>query len=342
MKEIVVKIGKEIHPDRLKGATLEEMKMNEKVLSDSADKLKPIKGGLSKCWVCNSTISRDIASVYGIKFVQCLKCSHVYRKYLISEQAVYDFFETDEDINCHLNKGQFEYRYKFVSKPKVDAVMQARKKLGYGKKGRWLDAACGGGDLLYYIKNRYGWDVFGFDINDQGIKVAKSRGINVCQADIFKYYEQIYKDDGRFDVISFNGFLDLAVNPLRHLQIAKKMLKPDGMVMINNPKANSITTELIKLLPEHAIRQATVATRSIFTDKSMKLLLKKAGFKVVFDWRFGLDFYTYLSMMAMINPKLAQSSVHKFFINHYNEFQKIIDRNNCSDFMFYIAQKSRV
>lgn len=76
----------------------------------------------------------------------------------------------------------------------------------------------------------------------------------------------------------------------------------------------------------------------VFTDKSMKNFREDNGFTILRDWRFGLDFHTYMSMVTMNIPQLAANPVNKFFVDHYNEFQQLIDKHSYNDTIFYVAQ----
>jgi 2-polyprenyl-3-methyl-5-hydroxy-6-metoxy-1,4-benzoquinol methylase len=334
-----VKIGKHVHPEKLKGTSLKDFLLNAKTIAKSSKALAPFKGKKAKCWVCGSSNSKDAMSVYGIKFVQCQNCTHIYQKHIIPDEVIYKFFKKDKKINCHLPRKQFDYRAKYVSKPKVDEVMKLRKtrKMSF-KNGNWLDIGCGVGDLLYYVKNKYGWDVVGIDINKPGIKITTKHGITAYQSDIFDYYESINRGKKYFDVVSAMGYFDLVTSPVKHLEAVRKLLRPHGMLVINQPRSNSFTIDLIRTVPDKALRHCNALQRSIFTDKSMKSFLENNGFKIIFDWRFGLDFYTYISIVTMKIPELEKSKINKFFVEHDNKFQKIIDNHGYNDTLFYVAQ----
>lgn len=335
-----MKISKTVHPEKLKGTKLEEIASQSKIAQETARGLAKAEGKKkAKCWVCGSSKSKDAVSVYGIEFVQCANCSHAYQKYIIPETEVIKFFTTDEDINCHLPQEQFNYRAKYVSKPQVEEVMRLRKERKKEvKKGSWLDLGCGAGNLLYQVKKMHNWDAVGIDINKQGVDMAKKHGVRAYQTDTFGYYNDISNGKEKFDVISAVGYFDLITHPLKHLEVVKKLLKHKGMFMIAQPRFNSLTVDSIKTFPECAIRYCNAVQRSIFTDKSMKMFLEKNGFKIIFDWTYGMDFYTYMAMVTMKIPRLADSNMHKFFVEHYNEFQTIIDKHKHNDNLFYIAE----
>jgi cyclopropane fatty-acyl-phospholipid synthase-like methyltransferase len=337
-------ISKPIDPTRLKGTKLEDYKSQMKIAADTANffsKVKKDKNNLSNCWVCGIRDYGDSFNVAGIEFVQCSNCHHYYQKYILSEDVVYKFFEVDEKINCHLPQEQFDYRSKFVSKPKIDAFMQLRKELGLNNsKGNWLDAGCGAGELLYQVKKDYGWEVVGYDISKFGVEMAEKNGVKAFQLDIFQFYKEIFQK-GKvkpFDIFSAIGYFDMVANPLEHLLLVKKMIKKGGFIMIDQPKFNSMSGDLIRALPDYAFRYANALERSIFTDQSLRYFLEKNGFEVMLDWRYGLDFYTFMGMISVKIPELAGTPVMKFLLEHFNEFQEIIDKHDYRDSLFYIAR----
>jgi 2-polyprenyl-3-methyl-5-hydroxy-6-metoxy-1,4-benzoquinol methylase len=337
-------VHKPIHPEKLKGIGLDNFNAQVKIAEDTAQLFNKIDHSFpeSRCWVCDSSEVIEGITVYNIEFLQCKNCSHVYQKYVIPDQIVYKFFESDEDINCHLPQEQFDYRTEYVSKPKIEQLMLSRKELGLSNDhGKWLDIGCGGGELLYQVKNKYHWDVVGLDINQPGIEMAKKHGIDAYKMDIFEFFAKIHRKQEAvipFDVVSAIGYFDVVIDPRKHLELLKKMMKPDSLIMIDQPRFNSFTVDLIKIIPESALRYCNALDRSIFTDESLKKFLEDAGFELVLDWRFGLDFYTFMSIMTTKIPQLSDSKIMKFFIENYNDFQNIFDQKNYNDCLLYVAR----
>ena len=153
----IVDISKPIDAERLKGGDLESFKEHVRIFAETAEHLLQQKGEKGFCWVCGSTEADKVFAVFGVDFMQCRECSHVYNARIIPDEASYALYETDEDINCHLSDGQYVFRVQQVSGPKADKVLEVRKRLGQSTgQGRWLDVACGGGEMLDARPNAVG------------------------------------------------------------------------------------------------------------------------------------------------------------------------------------------
>lgn len=253
---------------------------------------------------------------------------------------MYEFFAKDEDLNCHIGLEQYEFRLRWLGFPKVDKVLERRGELGLStEKGRWLDVACGSGDMLGAVNQR-GWHGVGFDISKPGVDMAKSFGNEAYCCDIKEFYARFFEGAEpmeMFDVVSCIGYFDLLITPREHLALIRKMLKPGGMVYIDQPRFDSATCDLIRAVPGRATRYLNFGQRSIFTDASLTRFYEEEGFDLVLKWKFGLDFYTMLSYLCMAYPALVESDIVGFCYKHYNEFQKVFDDNDYSDTLLFLG-----
>jgi 2-polyprenyl-3-methyl-5-hydroxy-6-metoxy-1,4-benzoquinol methylase len=332
-----IKTYKPINPRTLKRRAISSFESEQKGLMDIAEALlKFDRIKTSACCICqNADNSNVVVTVFGIDFVECPECGHLYQKYMISEENILSFFKKDTFVNLHVDDEQFQYRLEHVNKPKVDQVLRFIK-----KKGKWLDAGCGVGELLYYAKS-IGFDAYGFDISNPGCAMAKKNGLNVEQGELHQYKEKHV--DEKFDVASMIGYLDMVVDPVGHLNTINEMLNDEGVVIIDQPRYDSFSCELIKTSPETSLRYLNPMQRSVFSEKSLLLILEKAHFEPLLLWRIGLDFYEFLSTVCLHMPQFGDSKPFNFLIDHMNSFQKIFDENNASDTMVIIAKKkSRV
>ena len=122
--------SKKINPEKFKGDGYESMYETVQFAERTASYLnKENKEKVKNCLVCDQNHHNDVLTAFGIEFVQCQSCTHVFQKYQISDEAVYRFFESDTEINCHLVEDHFQYRCENINKPKIEEIMMSFKKL---------------------------------------------------------------------------------------------------------------------------------------------------------------------------------------------------------------------
>jgi 2-polyprenyl-3-methyl-5-hydroxy-6-metoxy-1,4-benzoquinol methylase len=333
--------SKSIDPEKLKGLGLGAFNDNVRMVRDmnSALALHKEKGYESNCLVCGSDQKTPVVTVHGIDYVQCMDCTHVYQSRYIPDQYLYDFFEHDTDINVHVAEGQFEYRHIHVNKPKAKALFdlfeETQKKF---ENKRWLDCACGAGDMMYAVKE-FGWNSVGFDIGRPGIEIARKAGLDAHCTDIDGYLSGPFKEGQSvpFDVISAIGYLDV-VDPVKTINSMKKMMRKGSFIIVDQPKFSSVAIDLIRRMPETAIRYLNAAQRSNFTPQSLRKLFTDAGFAVRLEWYFGLDMYQLLCAMCVAEPRFVDSEIYKTMVRNFNRFQSIIDDDGKSDSMVFAAE----
>jgi len=329
------KIHKPVDPKALKSRAISSFELEQRNWQDVASILLKFKRILSSaCLICgNSDNSNLVATVYGVDFIECPNCGHLYQKYMIDEQDIITFFKKDTFVSLHVDDEQFRYRLECVNKPKVDEVLKF-----VDSKGKWLDVACGAGELLYYVKS-IGFDAYGFDISNPGCEMAKRYGLNVEQADLYHYKEK-HKDE-KYDVVSMIGYLDMISNPTDHIRTINDMLNNEGVVIIDQPRYDSFACELIKICPNTSLRYLNPLQRSVFSKKSLLKMLHDANFEPLLLWGIGLDFYELLSTMCLHIPSFNSSKPFNFLLDNYNTFQKVFDKNNVSDTMIVVARKNK-
>jgi len=148
-----------------------------------------------------------------------------------SELAKY--YQTDEYIShTDTKRNLFEKVYHLVReyaiKNKIVLINTEQE------KGSLLDVGCGTGDFLYAAKNN-GWSVLGIEPNEDARTKANSK-INNSVFDTSKL-ESLSADS--FDVITLWHVLEHLPNLEEQIQVFKKLLKPNGILIIAVPNHNS-------------------------------------------------------------------------------------------------------
>jgi 2-polyprenyl-3-methyl-5-hydroxy-6-metoxy-1,4-benzoquinol methylase len=137
--------------------------------------------------------------------------------------------------------------------------------------GRVLDVGCGSGDWLALMKEM-GWRVAGVDFDQNAVKIAQERGLDVvCGA-----LEQQKHPDDSFDAVTLNHVIEHVPNPIETVKECLRILKPGGTLVVLTPNASSATHRIFKqdwrgLEPPRHLH--------IFSTRSLRDLHVRAGFK---------------------------------------------------------------
>ena len=138
--------------------------------------------------------------------------------------------------------------------------------------GRILDIGCGDGFFLKEVVG-IGWETHGVEINRLAVEKARGNHLNVFYGDL-KAAE--YPTDF-FDVIRLWSVIEHISKPLETLEEIRRILKQDGILIIQVPNYSSAAVRLMKErwsawdVPRHLYH---------FSPETMALLLEKAGFFV--------------------------------------------------------------
>ena len=141
-------------------------------------------------------------------------------------------------------------------------------------KGNLLDVGCGAGFFLSHAKLN-GWNVNGIDLLDEYIQFAKEK-LMIENAQCLSL-ENAQFPEQFFDVITLWDLIEHLPHPLRDLKKINRLIKPGGHLAIWTPNVkNSI------FMKGNWSGYITCQHLYFFSLKTLRQLLKRAGFKIVF------------------------------------------------------------
>ena len=97
---------------------------------------------------------------------------------------------------------------------------------------RLLDIGCGDGILGYFAKNKYK-EVYGLDISDTALKIAKKRGL-ITKKTNFNAGEIPFGND-YFDAITCLDVIEHVFEPINLIKEIHRVLKEKGSLVISTP-----------------------------------------------------------------------------------------------------------
>jgi 2-polyprenyl-3-methyl-5-hydroxy-6-metoxy-1,4-benzoquinol methylase len=195
------------------------------------------------------------------RVVQCNKCSLVYiNPQLKSELIVEGYSEGSDETFVSQAKGR-----EITFKKCLDKIKK------YKKCGKILDLGAAGGSFLH-VARKEGWDVEGIEPNKWLCDWCnKNYGFSIKQGTL----EDYPFPDNTFDVITLWDVLEHVHDPKSILLECNRILKTDGIIVINYPDYGSWLAKILKnkwpfLLSVHLY---------YFTPKTIKRMLNKTNFR---------------------------------------------------------------
>ncbi len=288
-----------------------------------------------RCYVCDGAVSRPEATVYGIRYMRCASCSHVYAEWRLPEREAEEYYRKNEDYSeDYANPKTYRYRLRQIATPKVRFVAR------YAGKGRrrWLDVGTGVGDIIVAAR-RAGFDAQGLEISQSSVRFAKKVfGVTLSTRSLAETLER--EGEGAYDVVSFFGVLEHVTDPREQVRLARRLLAPGGLLVIEVPNADSVSALSDFLYGEQVVRHMYPPFHIMaFTRKSLLRLVRAERFRPAALWYFGLDFYNLFIHWGMQSARVFSSRLADFLLTHANEFQQVIDEKGMSDEFILVARK---
>lgn len=142
-----------------------------------------------------------------------------------------------------------------------------------------LDVGCGTGNVLIKLSTNYKFGLYGVDISENMIKIAKKNLGDKAELKVGDS-EYIPWEDNSFDVIVCNASFHHYPSPEKVLLEMKRVLKNSGLLIIGDPTAPVICRQFINLY----CKISNNGDYKIYSEKEIKALLVKCGFEA-FDFK---------------------------------------------------------
>lgn len=230
-----------------------------------------MNGFKGACPACGATERELLFSQKGWTVYKCSSCG----------LGILDPRPSPEELTALYQDAYFIGHYDEGLTPGTEAMRKRLSQEGhrikffrpFKKIGRVLDIGCGRGYFLMACRER-GFDVQGFDVSEDGAAyVRETLDIPVVTGKLEGAFE-----DGAFDVITMWHSLEHTSDPAKYLELSRRWLKPEGVLVIDVP--NYIGTDArLKWdawedwdIPYHILH---------FTPRSLDMLLQRHGFVVV-------------------------------------------------------------
>jgi ubiquinone/menaquinone biosynthesis C-methylase UbiE len=137
-----------------------------------------------------------------------------------------------------------------------------------------LDVGCYTG-VFVEIAARHGWDAWGVEPSRWAVTQAQARGLHVVQGTL----DTADLPEAYFDVVTLWDVIEHVTDPQRTLQQVRRLLKPEGWVVVHTIDIDSLFARLM------GARWPWLMEMHIyyFSRHTLRAMLERCGFRVLSD-----------------------------------------------------------
>ena len=283
------------------------------------------------CYVCNGKKTRKVSKFYGINYVKCQKCNHVFTDRRLSDQGLKKYYSEDEHyFNEAYTKKSIINMRKNIFRPKIKFIKK------YTKGKNWLDIGSGDGTAVAIAKLA-GFRSSGIEMSKTAREFAKKYHKVELQDKTLENF--VIENTKKWNVVSFFGVLEHVPNPTQMVRLANNLLAKDGIIALELPNYNSLSTyvqKLSKIPDRHLIPYAHIM---MYTIKSAQYILEKNGFKPIAVWFYGMDMIEFFKHISRKDKDFAKSELSDLLIKKLNALQGIFDEDGMGDQFLILGGK---
>ena len=140
---------------------------------------------------------------------------------------------------------------------------------------RLLDVGSSSGSCVA-IANDMGINAEGVDPSQRAVSSGKRRGLNLHHG----YLEEVAFSNNSFDAITIHEVIEHVSDPFKLLKECKRILTPDGVLVIGTGNTDSWTMKFRKNKWDFFDMNLHGGHISFFSPKSLKILANNAGFEI--------------------------------------------------------------
>jgi 2-polyprenyl-3-methyl-5-hydroxy-6-metoxy-1,4-benzoquinol methylase len=241
-----------------------------------------------ECNLCGSAKGHNIPFRYSFKGrylwgVKCDECNLVSiwprpSEEEIQEMYAEEYFTEADNQTHHMDD---DYVAILSNADYSSGVAEMKKRLGLG--GKIMDVGCATGNFLHELKKN-GFDVAGTELSVYASNYGRENfGINIVNAPFDSKLIGTHFSENSFDIIMMNDVLEHFTHPKQALEVAYKLLKPGGVILIQLPGTlNLLSSKLAFAMFRILNTQKTMTIPPYhlteFSNSTSRRILEVAGF----------------------------------------------------------------
>lgn len=278
------------------------------------------------CPICNSKNFTKNVSTHGINYLLCNQCFHVFSENHLTSECLELYYSSTTDYQpIHVNKDSAKVRVDTVAVPKIKIIKDEFFRQNNRHCNSLLDIGAGAGHIVCAAKS-FGINAYGVEPSSVGRHSAKQL-FDIDLNDLDFINAEI--NESSLDMVTFFGVIEHTIDPSSYLIKARKLLKNEGMIFVEIPRHESLTTILDSVFPDMGTRHLEgIEHIHCFSDSSIATLLTNCGLKPCFAYYLGLDWY---ELIMRISVMFEENRVTEYLLENFNTLQHATDLKNLSD-----------
>jgi ubiquinone/menaquinone biosynthesis C-methylase UbiE len=210
------------------------------------------------------------------RIVRCLDCSHIYPNPMPFPARSLDDLYTDTE--------EYFQGHDLEEKKQSALEKMACFEQMLGRRGRYLDVACGRGESLWGARES-GWEYEGVDASSAYLEWAET---NLGVRGRLGTLEEIKFPDNHFDAITMNAIIEHLYDPYGTMREVYRILKPGGLLWFDAPNEDGLYMRIGNLYMRAQGRDWVITLAPTFPPyhvqgfnrRSLRRLLDRVNFKV--------------------------------------------------------------
>lgn len=333
--DLTVRFGKHLDVATLRGTGTEEQVQASDIVASEVASLYSNANltEVEHCPACGSLWrTKDSFPIHGIEYATCSACGHATVMRQPPEEVMrQQFIQSASLASPYTNREVTEFRIEEIAIPKLEWILEQFSKLSGGVPRKVLDVGAGAGHFVEACRRqaidaegielsqdarRFAQDLFGFDLKTEDFLESKT------------HYSDI-------DVVTMWGLLEYVSQPYDFLRKAGSILSPHGIVVVEVPRIDSLSSWVQRSFPDRVSRHLDPASHlNCFSDSSLMEILFRSNLRPVSLWYFGMDLY---ELLVQIQLASGQPNIMNSLSPALNTIQHGFDRHLFSDDVIVMA-----
>jgi 2-polyprenyl-3-methyl-5-hydroxy-6-metoxy-1,4-benzoquinol methylase len=293
----------------------------------------------SLCPACDSPKKKFFMIKNTFKYFKCSNCATIYISPRPTEKILNELYKESPYYkfwNNNIYPATEKLRIKNIFFPRVKKIMKYVDKFKIKKNGI-VDIGAGYGTFLeIFKKNFFFRKVYAVEPNKDGANFCKKKNIIV----INKRFEKINKNTLK-DISVATSFevIEHLFSPKKFLGILEKVLPKKSLLVITCPNGLGFDLLTLKKKADNFDHEHL----NYFNPKSIEILLKKNGFKVLeISTPGNLDVDIVINKIKQKKYRNRNDFLDIIFNSQLlkNTFQKYLQKNFLSSSLWVVAQKN--